>query len=95
MKNRPTFTNIVNILLENKKKTYQQHQLVHSLFSECLNDELRSDEIYAEDNTMYSRWCTGAPEQDRYLWKFCAFMRKIILRSWKKISAANHSEPDK
>lgn len=60
MKNRLTFAHIISILLENKKKTYQQHQLVRSLFSAYLNDELPSDEIYAEDNTMYSRWCTGA-----------------------------------
>ena len=60
MRNRLTFANIISILLENKKKTYQQHQLVRSLFSAYLNDELSSDEIYAEDNTMYSRWCTGA-----------------------------------
>ena len=60
MRNRLTFANIISILLENKKKTYQQHQLVRSLFSAYLNDELPSSEIYAEDNTMYSRWCTGA-----------------------------------
>ena len=60
MRNRLTFANIISILLENKKKTYQQHQLVRSLFSAYLNDELSSGEIYAEDNTMYSRWCTGA-----------------------------------
>ena len=60
MRNRLTFANTISILLENKKKTYQQHQLVRSLFSAYLNDELSSDEIYAEDNTMYSRWCTGA-----------------------------------
>ena len=60
MRNRLTFANIISILLENKKKTYPQHQLVRSLFSAYLNDELPSDEIYAEDNTMYSRWCTGA-----------------------------------
>lgn len=60
MKYRLTFANIISILLENKKKTYQQHQLVRSLFSAYLNDELSSGEIYAEYNTMYSRWCTGA-----------------------------------
>lgn len=59
MRNRLTFANIISILLENKKKTYQQHQLVRNLFSAYLNDELPSVEIYAEDNTMYSRWCTG------------------------------------
>ena len=60
MRNRLTFANTISILLENKKKTYQQHQLVRSLFSAYLNDELPSGEIYAEDNTMYSRWCTGS-----------------------------------
>ena len=60
MRNRLTFANTISILLENKKKTYQQHQLVRSLFSAYLDDELSSGEIYAEDNTMYSRWCTGA-----------------------------------
>jgi len=60
LRNRLTFANIISILLENKKKTYQQHQLVRSLFSAYLNDELPSSEIYAENNTMYSRWCTGA-----------------------------------
>jgi tetratricopeptide (TPR) repeat protein len=60
LRNRLTFANTISILLENKKKTYQQHQLVRSLFSAYLNDELSSGEIYAEDNTMYSRWCTGA-----------------------------------
>ena len=60
MRNRLTFANIMSILLENKKKIYTQHQLVRNLFSAYLNDGLSSDEIYSEDNTMYSRWCTGA-----------------------------------
>ena len=60
MRNRLNFANVVNILLTNKKKTYPQHQLIRSLFSTYLDDNLPSDEIYAEDNTMYSRWCTGA-----------------------------------
>ena len=60
MRNRLTFASIMSILLENKKKIYTQHQLVRNLFSAYLNDGLSSDEIYSEDNTMYSRWCTGA-----------------------------------
>ena len=59
MRNRLTFANVISILLDNKKKTYPQHQLIRSLFSAYLDDGLPSDEIYAEDNTMYSRWCTG------------------------------------
>jgi tetratricopeptide (TPR) repeat protein len=60
LRNRLTFASIMSILLENKKKIYTQHQLVRNLFSAYLNDGLSSDEIYSEDNTMYSRWCTGA-----------------------------------
>ena len=60
MKNRLTFTNVINILLENKKKTYPQHKLICDLFGEYLGKSDYSDTIYAEDNTMYSRWCTGA-----------------------------------
>ena len=60
MKNRLTFTNVINILLENKKKTYPQHKLICDLFAEYLGTSDYSDTIYADDNTMYSRWCTGA-----------------------------------
>lgn len=60
MKNRLTFANVINILLENKKKTYTQHKLICDLFAEYLGKADYSDTIYAEDNTMYSRWCTGA-----------------------------------
>lgn len=60
MKNRLTFANVINILLENKKKTYPQHKLICDLFGEYLGKSDYSDTIYAEDNTMYSRWCTGA-----------------------------------
>lgn len=60
MKNRLTFANVINILLENKKRTYPQHKLICDLFAEYLGTSDYSDTIYAEDNTMYSRWCTGA-----------------------------------
>lgn len=60
MKNRLTFANVINILLENKKKTYPQHKLICDLFAEYLGTSDYSDTIYADDNTMYSRWCTGA-----------------------------------
>lgn len=60
MKNRLTFANVINILLENKKKTYPQHKLICDLFAEYLGTSDYNDTIYAEDNTMYSRWCTGA-----------------------------------
>lgn len=60
MKNRLTFANVINILLENKKKTYPQHNLICDLFAEYLGTSDYSDTIYAEDNIMYSRWCTDA-----------------------------------
>lgn len=60
MKNRLTFANVINILLKNKKKTSPQHKLICDLFGEYLGKSDYSDTIYAEDNTMYSRWCTGA-----------------------------------
>lgn len=60
MKNRLTFANVINILIENKKKTYPQHKLICDLFSVYLGSRNADDTIYSEDNTMFSRWCTGA-----------------------------------
>lgn len=60
MRNRLTFANVIGVLLENKKKTYPQHQLVRSLFSAYLDDALTASELIADDTTMYSRWCNGA-----------------------------------
>lgn len=60
MKNRLTFANVINILIENKKKTYPQHKLICDLFSVYLESRNADDTIYSEDNTMFSRWCTGA-----------------------------------
>ena len=51
---------MIGVLLENKKKTYPQHQLVRSLFSAYLDDTLTASELIADDTTMYSRWCNGA-----------------------------------
>ena len=60
MKHRLTFANVIGVLLENKKKTYPQYQMIRTLFSAYLDDELTGSELIAEDNTMYSRWCNGA-----------------------------------
>lgn len=59
MKNRLTFSNVIGILLENKKKTYQQHQLVRNLFSVCLHDS-EDFELTDADASKYSYWCSGA-----------------------------------
>lgn len=58
MKNRLTFSNVIGILLDNKKKTYPQHQLVRSLFSLSLDDSEYA-EITDADNIKYSNWCNG------------------------------------
>ena len=52
MRNRLTFANVIGVLLENKKKTYPQHQLVRSLFSAYLDDTLTASEM--------TRRCTAA-----------------------------------
>lgn len=59
MKNRITFVNVMNALVDNKKKTYQKYQLLCNLFSVCLNDTFSSKELNAEVMTQYSRWCNG------------------------------------
>ena len=59
MKNKITFVNILNALVDNKKKTYQKYQLLCNLFSVCLNDTFSSKELGAEAMTQYSRWCNG------------------------------------
>lgn len=60
MRNRWTFAAVIGILLENKKKTYPQHQLIRSLFSAYLDDELTAADLISDDTIMYSRWCSGA-----------------------------------
>lgn len=58
MKNRLTFSNVIGILLDNKKKIYPQHQLVRSLFSLSLDDSEYA-EITDTDSIKYSNWCNG------------------------------------
>jgi hypothetical protein len=58
LKNRLTFSNVIGILLDNKKKTYPQHQLVRSLFSLSIDDS-ENAEITDADNIKYSNWCNG------------------------------------
>ena len=59
MKNRITFSNVIGVLLENRKKTYTQYQMVQSIFSEYLDDTLTGADLYAEDHTQISKWCSG------------------------------------
>ncbi len=54
-----TFSNVIGILLENKKKTFTQYQMVLSIFAQYLDDTLAGTDLYAEDMTQFSRWCSG------------------------------------
>lgn len=59
MQNRITFSNVIGVLLENKKKTYAQYQMIEDIFYDCLgNIDLFEKEDF-EKNVTYSRWCTG------------------------------------
>lgn len=71
MKNRLTFPNVIGILLEHKKNTYQQYNMISDLFSRCLEKHASEDaDLIAEDNTMFSRWCSGARPVSASIVKF-------------------------
>ena len=59
MQNRITFSNVIGVLLENKKKTYAQYQMIEDIFYDylCNMDLFEKDDF--EKNVTYSRWCTG------------------------------------
>ncbi len=59
MQNHITFSNVIGVLLENKKKTYAQYQMIEDIFYDCLcNMDLFEKDDF-EKNVTYSRWCTG------------------------------------
>ena len=59
MQNRITFSNVIGVLLKNKKKTYAQYQMIEDIFYNCLcNMDLFEKDDF-EKNVTYSRWCTG------------------------------------
>lgn len=59
MQNRITFSNVIGVLLENKKKTYAQYRMIEEIFYDCLcNMDLFEKDDF-EKNVTYSRWCTG------------------------------------
>lgn len=59
MQNRITFSNVIGVLLENKKKTYAQYQMIEDIFYDCLcNMDLFEKDDF-EKNVTYSRWYTG------------------------------------
>ena len=59
MQNRITFSNVIGVLLENKKKTYAQYRMIEDIFFDCLSNMDLFDKDDFEKNVTYSRWCTG------------------------------------
>ena len=59
MQNRITFSNVIGVLLENKKKTYAQYQMIEDIFYDCLSNMDLFEKDDFEKNVTYSRWCTG------------------------------------
>lgn len=88
MKNRLTFVNVIGILLDNKKKTYSQHQLIRNLLSVSLQDG-EDFQITDADASKYSYWCIGTrpipmdivntyAEDDNFVFMEEDFKEKII-----------------
>ena len=59
MINRLTFSNVIGILLENKKKTFPQYRMVYCIFSKCMNDTVTSADLIGDGMIQISRWCSG------------------------------------
>lgn len=59
MINRLTFSNVIKILLDNKKKTFIQYRMVYCIFSKCMNDTVTSADLIGDDMIQISRWCSG------------------------------------
>ena len=59
MINRLTFSNVIGILLENKKKTFTQYRMVQCIFSQYLDDTATSADLIGDGMIQISRWCSG------------------------------------
>jgi tetratricopeptide (TPR) repeat protein len=59
LQNRITFSNVIGVLLENKKKTYAQYRMIEDIFFDCLSNMDLFEKDDFEKNVTYSRWCTG------------------------------------
>lgn len=59
MQNRITFSNVIGVLLENKKKTYAQYRMIEDIFFDCLSNMDLFEKDDFEKNVTYSRWCIG------------------------------------
>ena len=59
MQNRLNFPEVIGVLLEYKKKTYTQNQLIRDLFSSCIKTKASNADEAVEDNIKFSRWVNG------------------------------------
>ena len=59
MINRLNFSNMIGILIENKKKTFPQYRMVYCIFSKCMNDTVTSADLIGDGMIQISRWCSG------------------------------------
>lgn len=51
---------MIGVLLDNKKKTYPQYQMLHDMFSLHFGEHtIENKDLNIEDNILYSRWCNG------------------------------------
>lgn len=71
MQNRITFSNVIGMLLKNKKKTYAQYQMIEDIFYDCL---CHMDIFEKEDFEKILPTADGVPENVRYQRKYCPFM---------------------
>lgn len=67
MQNRITFSNVIGVLLENKKKTYAQYQMIEDIFYDCLGN---MDLFEKEDFEKMLPTADGVPESARYPRKY-------------------------
>ena len=99
MQNRITFSNVIGVLLENKKKTYAQYQMIEDIFYDCLcNMDLFEKEDF-EKNVTYSRWCTGErpiPKEILSFYDNCGFdgIHDNIQEEHNKISPSVHEDAE-
>lgn len=72
MQNRITFSNVIGVLLENKKKTYAQYQMIEDIFYDCLCNM----DFYMKRkiSRKMSLTADGVLVNVRYLRKYCPFM---------------------
>ena len=52
MQNRITFSNVIGVLLENKKKTYAQYRMIEDIFFDCLSNMDLFEKDYFEKNVI-------------------------------------------